>query len=651
MASALLSEAVFEPQVRLNATIAVGLGSKTRARQMHHDKAVKVSNHNAEISPILASLMEIHAKYQQDFSGKVATYIPELAKADPSLFGIALVTADGQVYEAGDAEHLFTIQSISKPFVYGIALEDRGLDYVLRKVGVEPTGEAFNSIVFDERRNRPFNPMVNAGAIATTALINGTGHDQRLARLLGKFSDLAGRPLDIDHAVYISERTTGHRNRAIGYLELNFGMIHEPVDEHLDLYFEQCSILVSARDLAVMAATLANNGVNPLTGKRALDEQYVKNVLSVMHSCGMYDYAGEWSYRIGLPAKSGVGGGIIAVLPGQFGIGTFSAPLDEQGNSRRGIQVCEELSERFKLHMFKTRPATGVVVRRSYRGTTVRSKRRRGAAAETIPSEKGASVCVYELPGSLFFSTMELVLRQITSDLDSFSYLILDLKRVLQIDECARALLAQTNEMLKLRGKALLLAHLAEHSTELSLEGGLSGLFTDIDSALELCEDEILRQEQPEILHESRQVSLAAMDILAGFDHREIGLIESIAEKMRYLPGVTIIREGEHADSLYLLAAGRVSICLRSNDGARRQRLSTFTPGLAFGDLALLDGGTRSADVIADEPTLCYVLPIAKLQTLATSHPEIQNKLISNIGRELSARLRRADAEIRSLAD
>jgi glutaminase len=623
---------------------------------MHQDKAATISKHNQEISPILASLEEIHAKYRQDFSGKVATYIPELAKADPSLFGIALVTADGEVYQAGDADHLFTIQSISKPFVYGVALEDHGLDYVLGKVGVEPTGEAFNSIVFDERRNRPFNPMVNAGAIVTTALIKGKGHDQRLARLIGRFSDLAGRPLDVDHAVYISERTTGHRNRAIGYLELNSGMIDEPVNEHLDLYFEQCSILVSARDLAVMAATLANNGVNPLTRKRALDERYVKNVLSVMHSCGMYDYAGEWSYRIGLPAKSGVGGGIIAVMPGQFGIGTFSAPLDEQGNSWRGIRACEELSERFNLHMFKTRSSTGVAIRRTYRGTTVRSKRRRGSAQEAILADHGSTICVYELQGNLFFSTIEQGLRQITTDLDSFSFLILDLKRVLQIDECAKTLLARTKELLEMRNKMLLLTQMPEHcgnpfGRNSETDGQHESLFADIDSALEWCEDQLLEKQQPVLPRDNRQIILSEMDILASFSREHVALIGSIVKEVRYFPGQTIIREGEVADSLYLLAAGRVSIYLNIKNGARRQRLSTITPGLVFGELALLDGGTRSADVIADEPTLCYVLPTAELQLLASSHPEIQNKLVFNIGRELSARLRRADAEIRSLAD
>jgi glutaminase len=618
--------------------------------QMQPRKTPDVGCRNIDLSPIHASLKEIHAKYRDDFSGNVATYIPELAKADPCLFGIALVTADGQVYEIGDADHLFTMQSISKPFVYGFALEDHGVDHVLSKVGVEPSGEAFNSIVLDERHNRPFNPMVNAGAIATTALIKGKGHDQRLARLLGKFSDLAGRSLEIDHGVYISERATGHRNRAIGYLELNFGMIEEPVNEHLDLYFEQCSILVSARDLAVMAATLANNGINPLTGQCALDERYVQNVLSIMHSCGMYDYAGEWSYRIGLPAKSGVGGGILAVLPGQFGVGTFSAPLDDQGNSWRGIRVCEELSERFKLHMLKSRSAAGVVVRCSYRGNAMRSKRRRSSSEDEILNRRGATICVFELQGTLFFGTMERVLRRITEEMATFSYLILDLKRVLQADECSAALLSQTAAMLNQQQKILLLTHCPEHFGN-SGETINHERFADIDCALEWCEDQLLQQEQPEWLRGGRQISLPAMDILQGFDPSEIALIETILLEKRYHAGEIIVREGDSADSLYLLASGRVSICLSLRDRARRQRLSTISPGVAFGELALLDGGKRSADAIADEPALCYVLPIDKLQELAKHHPNIESKLIFNIGRELSARLRRADAEIRALAD
>ena len=624
--------------------------------QMQKDSVIEMDTVSANSSPLIASLQEIHAKYANNFSGKVATYIPELAKANPKLFGIALVTADGFSYEVGDASHPFTIQSISKPFVYGLALEDHGADYVLTKVGVEPTGEAFNSIVFDERNNRPFNPMVNAGAIATTALIEGESPERRIERVLKKFTDLADRCLTIDHDVYLSESKTGHRNRAIGYLELSTGMIDGQVDEHLDLYFKQCSILASARDLAVMAATLANDGVNPLSGKRALQAAYVKNVLSVMHSCGMYDYTGEWTYRIGLPAKSGVSGGVIAVLPGQFGIGIFSPLLDAQGNSCRGIQVCEELSARFKLHMFGARTTTGVCLRRCYRATSVRSIRQRGRGEQAILDRKGQRICVYELQGSLFFGALEQVFRKLSADLATLEYLILDVRRVMGIDECALTLVVQLNVWLATQGKKLIFAHLAPRFAD-TLKRSPDyvwtdkSFFSDTDTALEWCENRLLAQTQTRPVGETLRVPLSAMNILGGFTAQEIVLLESIVEEVYYAQGETIIRENDRADDLFLLAAGTVSVYLRLNDGPRRQRVSTITPGLAFGELALLDGGKRSADVIADEPALCYVLPIVKLRALASDHPAVESKLIFNISRELSARLRRADAEIRSLAE
>ena len=607
-------------------------------------------------SPILSCLRQLHDKYRTNFDGQVATYIPELAKANPQLFGIALVTADGQAYEVGDSRHLFTIQSISKPFVYGLALQQLGVDYVLTKVGVEPSGEAFNSIVFDERRNRPFNPMVNAGAIATTALIHGEGHDRRLACVLTMFGRLAGRPVEIDRAVVASEKAAGHRNRAIAYLERNAGMIDERIDEHLDLYFEQCSALVSAKDLAVMAATLANNGLNPLTGERAIEESYVKNVLSVMHSCGMYDYAGEWGYRIGLAAKSGVGGGIIAVLPGQFGIGTFSPLLDPQGNSCRGIKACEELSQRFKLHMFRVRSGAGVVVRRRSRGTTVHSKRMRSTQEQAILNRKAEGICVYELQGNLFFSTLEHVFRKLAAELDSITYLILDMKRVLEIDDCAVTLLAEMEKVLAEDGKKVLLAHLPVAAGQVLTERREAGwtkdgFFPDIDAALEWCEDRLIAEESADNKCEKAVVPLEAMDMLAGFDANEIGLLRSIVEVAHYAPGEVIVREGDPADSLFLLAAGLVNVCLRLGDGTRQKRLATIAPGVAFGELAVFDGGTRSADVVAVLPAVCYILPLAKFDELAALHRGMRTKLLSNIGRELSARLRRADAEIRSLEE
>lgn len=303
-------------------------------------------------SPFRNYLRELQEKYQGVKEGKVADYIPELALANPDWFGVCVVTADGQEFSVGDCEQLFTIQSISKAFIYGLALEDHGREYVNSKVSVEPTGEAFNAIILDEATNRPYNPMVNAGAIATTDLIKGKGATERLKRILDMFKRYTGRDLDINVPIFLSEKTTGHRNRAIAYLMLNFDMVTERIDETLDLYFQQCSILVNAKDLAVMGATLANGGVNPITGERALDEHYVQDVISVMLTCGMYDYSGEWVYRVGMPAKSGVGGGIVALSTGKLGIGTFSPLLDAKGNSVRGIEVCKDLSKDFGLHLF-----------------------------------------------------------------------------------------------------------------------------------------------------------------------------------------------------------------------------------------------------------------------------------------------------------
>jgi len=310
------------------------------------------SSITAVTSPFRNYLNDVHKKYRSLNDGAVADYIPELALAKPEWFGICVVTAEGQVFEVGDCDQLFTIQSISKAFVFGLALEDHGREYVNSKVSVEPTGEAFNSIVLDEATNRPYNPMVNAGAIATADLIKGQNGTERLKRLLEMFKRYTGRDHDINVPVFLSEKATGHRNRAMAYLMLNFGMVSEKLDETLDLYFQQCSILVNAKDLAMIAATLANGGINPVTKERAVDERYVQDIISVMLTCGMYDASGEWAYRVGMPAKSGVGGGIVAVVPGKLGIGTFSPPLDQKGNSVRGIKVCEELSRDFGLHLF-----------------------------------------------------------------------------------------------------------------------------------------------------------------------------------------------------------------------------------------------------------------------------------------------------------
>jgi len=319
-----------------------------------HELDALLNKMKSAASPLRGVLRELHEKYLPLKDGKVADYIPELAKADPNWFGISIVTRQGQIFQVGNHQQMFTIQSISKLFVFGLALEDHGREGVMHRVGVEPTGEAFNAIVLDEVSNRPFNPMVNSGAIATADLVKGKDFPERVSRMIDMFGRYCGRQVYVDNSVFMSERTTGHRNRAIGHLMLNFGMVGDQISDSLELYFQQCSIMINCHDLAVMGATLANAGINPITGVRAIDQQYVKDLLSVMLTCGMYDYAGEWAYRVGIPAKSGVGGGICAVLPGVAGIGIFSPALDAKGNSVRGIKVCEELSERFGLHAFES---------------------------------------------------------------------------------------------------------------------------------------------------------------------------------------------------------------------------------------------------------------------------------------------------------
>ena len=387
------------------------------------------------LAPVEDYLAELHARVSKVSGGKPADYIPELGKADPSLFGIAIATVDGQVYSTGDADTAFTIQSVSKPFMYGYALQHCGRAAVLKHVGVEPTGEAFNSIVLDEVMNRPFNPMVNAGAIAVAELMEGETQDDRIANMLGLFGSLAGRKLDIDEAVYRSELATGHRNRAIAYMMLNTGMIKRDPNEVLDLYYRQCSVSVTTRDLAIMAATLANDGANPLTGETVFDTQFVRDVLSVMNSCGMYDYAGEWAYEVGMPAKSGVSGCIIAVIPGQIGISVFSPPIDQQGNSVRGIRVCQEISNEFELHAFNNRTNVRSVIRRDYRADLVRSNRLRTPEERKVLAEQGHKVAVLEAQGALFFGSTEQLMRRVTQLASDARYVIVDFKADIVADE------------------------------------------------------------------------------------------------------------------------------------------------------------------------------------------------------------------------
>lgn len=607
-----------------------------------------------ENSPILTCIKDIYKNYQPINEGNVATYIPELAKADPDLFGICITTPDGQIYQVGESEYSFTIQSISKPFVYGLALADHGVDKVMSKVGVEPTGEAFNSIVFDEENNRPYNPMVNAGAIATTALVKGEGYAQRFDRILKMFEGFAGRSLALDEAVFQSEKSTGHRNRAIAYLELNAGMLEGNLDEHLDLYFRQCSILVTAKDLAVMAATLANNGINPITQQQAVNPEEVRAILSVMASCGMYDFSGEWLYRIGLPAKSGVGGGIIAVLPGQFGIGTFSPLLDARGNSVRGIKVCEELSQRFKFHLFDSHPVSQTCVSRTYTGAMVASKRQRRRSQRDFLDQEGKKILVYELKGDLYFATLEKLTRQLQSNQENAKFIVLDGCRVGNINSSAITLLSEIKQW-GLNQEITLILTGFEKKTILRLKENdwIDDMFVDnIDTALEWCENYLLSEHHHQETIDKDQLSLEEMDIFKEFTQEEMSALIPLFSEISYQPNDFIIREGETSDRLFLLAKGMATVSLKLSQTEQRKRLTTYIPGIAFGELALFDINVsqRTADIIADTEVVCYVLEFDKLKTLLNTKPEVYIKLLQTFGKTLVNTIKRATLEIRSLS-
>lgn len=305
-----------------------------------------------ETHELQLAIDDLYGRYLPLTDGEVATYIPELGKANPDELGIALMSAEGRVFAAGDCDRPFTIQSISKPFTFGIAVEELGHEKVSRHVGVEPSGDAFNAIELQNHTNRPFNPMVNSGAITVTALLHARYGDETFDQILARMSAAAGHPLRMDESVYESERRTGHRNRAIAHLLLNFGMVHDEAEAALDVYFRQCAILVTCRDLAAMGATLANMGRHPGSDEPVFNIAAVRSMLAIMFTCGMYDYSGEWAYRVGVPAKSGVAGGLMAVVNRQLGIATYSPRLDARGNSRRGIEVCIELASRFGLHTF-----------------------------------------------------------------------------------------------------------------------------------------------------------------------------------------------------------------------------------------------------------------------------------------------------------
>jgi glutaminase len=601
--------------------------------------------------PLERLLDEIYEMFRGTTDGEVASYIPELAKADSRQFGVALTTIDGFLYASGESTAPFTIQSVSKPFVYALALADRGFEAVSSRVGVEPTGDAFNSITLEPGTGRPLNPMVNAGAILTASLVNGDSPEARFERIRSGLSAFAGRELDVDERVFESELLTGDRNRAIAYLMRNAGALIGDVDEICSVYFRQCSILVTCADLAVMAATLARGGVNPLTGKRVVAEQHVGRVLTVMSTCGMYDNTGQWMLRVGLPAKSGVGGGICAVLPGQLGIGAFSPPLDAAGNSVRGVLACRELSGRFALHLLRPPGLPAPPVRSTYRGDVVTSKRIRPPRDRELLRRLGGSIVVHELQGDLAFATAERVVRTVREHLTGAHWVIFDLRRVGTVEPSAVALLQVLVAELTERGVTTLLAdpHDIPAMDALDSEGLNTKQLRDCETALETAEEALLTRENVRTVPPTVQVPFGSQELLAELRREEVACLRTMTKTRTYERGDIVFDEGDPADAVFFVTRGLVNVEVSAGRGKRRFRLHSVPAGSAFGELALVEGGLRSSRSIVAEDTECEVLSVDCFDALRRQHPSASDAIFRAIARSLSARLRQTTQEIQTL--
>jgi glutaminase len=300
---------------------------------------------------------EAYAKFKADTKGKNADYIPYLAHVDPNLFGISVVTTDGQVYSVGDINYSFSIQSISKVFSLALAMDELGANEVFARIGSEPTGRAFNSVpAVVDMPTHTGNPLVNAGAIATVSLVRATNANDKWNKILAFYGDAAGEKLSLIDEVYKSEAATNQGNRALSALLLKYERIYADPLESVDVYTKQCSVGVNTRQLGMMGATLANNGKNPVTGKQVIRPENIPHILSTMMVAGLYDGSGGWAWNVGLPAKSGVGGGILAVIPGQGAISVFSPRLDEAGNSVKAQEVISYIASKLNLNLYDAAP-------------------------------------------------------------------------------------------------------------------------------------------------------------------------------------------------------------------------------------------------------------------------------------------------------
>lgn len=577
-------------------------------------------------SPIQHYLDELRSEIQEHRQGSPYAIYPQGREPDPEDFGICLVTVDGHVYSTGAADKEFSIQSISKPFSYALALADHGAEKVDEKVDVEPSGDRFNEISLAPHTGRPPNAMINAGALAVSSMIKGSGGKTAPRRIYETYSRFAGRRLTGSRAVFDVEIRNSDRNHALAYLLSSFGIIDDDPTRALELYLRQCSVQVNCRDLAMMAATLANGGTNPHTGDQAIDAESVERVLSVMMTSGMYDDAGAWVSEVGMPAKSGVGGGTLAVLPGQAGLAVFSPPLDEHGSSIRGLQTCRRLSNDMEMHFLRASPSGGAAVSPSSTIVEMPSRIRRTDEQAEVLAKFHQRCRIIEVTGDLFFSGTEALVRAVSELEDEVEIVVVDLRQVNDVGELALVMFEKLVTALHADGRRLALIDSKSvlKSTPL-VEQRRVPVFLSRGPAVEYCENELLRIHGTESKGRSR-VPVVESPVLAELDEESRLRLKAQLEHVSYGDGDIIRRVGQRFGGVHFIISGQVNTIATDPEG-HRVRLNTLSAGMTFGELALGSEDRQETTEKAVGDVEVAVLTPQRIEELEAENPQLALQL------------------------
>ncbi|MEO9221780.1 MAG: glutaminase, partial [Mycobacteriaceae bacterium] len=471
---------------------------------------------------------------------------------------------------------------------------------------------------------KPRNPMINAGAIAAASLVRGASAAERFERVRQFYSGCAGRELQIDEAMYASEDRTGFRNRAISYLLRSSNVIEEDPQLSLDVYFRQCSLAVTCADLAMMAATLADSGMQPITGERLVSPSIVERVLGVMTTCGMYDDAGDWVTAVGLPAKCGVGGGILAVLPGQLGLAVFSPPLDRHGASVRGTQACRTVSQELGLHfMHVARPAR-TAIRSCHDLTRLSSPRRRNAQETEVLQQYGSRAVVYQLHGDLLFTETESVIREVTARAAELDLLVVDVRDVVEVSPIARKLLGELQIRLTAQGCELVLVDPASTFDPDPSRPRMVGL----NSALEYCEERLLQTYGSGLA--PQRIALEDHPAVRGLTATQLAEFADRTTPLDFTDGQPVIDHGVMPPGALLIMSGRVEVALPDGDGSPRH-LYTSTAGATLGVAPTFTAQLPVIEARAVGPVHALVVSSAGMAQLSEQAPHTAIALLRNL--------------------